>query len=255
MNIYVTGILWVVGAAVVGGVIGYLVRRFGWDEGRRDNNDAAGQVFTIIGGLHAVLVAFVLISLFDAVNTAREDSYKEANGVIAAAWAAESLPGDVKDKVRQLAQAYVTTVEKQEWPRLADGGKVPGTGWSQLDQMRQVVAAVEVDGQDGWLVDRKQQATTQLWEVFQARQTRLENAGHRNVGGVVWFALILGSLISVLLPNLFGGTRLAAHIVIVSTLAGTVTLLLFAIYQLQNPFSGGARVPADAFSSALQRLS
>ncbi|GAA4529570.1 bestrophin-like domain [Amycolatopsis samaneae] len=255
MNMYVTGILWVAGAAVVGGVIGYLVRRFGWDEGRRDNNDAAGQVFTIVGGLQAVVAAFVLISLFDGVNVAREESYKEANGVVAAAWAAESLPGEVKDKLHQLARAYLTTVEKQEWPRLADGGKVPDTGWSQLDQMRQTVAEVQVDGQDGWLVDRKQQASSQLWEVFQTRQSRLEDIGHHSVGDVVWFALILGGLLALLLPNLFGGTRLVAHVLIVSTVAGTVALVLFTIYQLQNPFSGGAKVSSEAFTAALERLS
>jgi hypothetical protein len=71
----------------------------------------------------------------------------------------------------------------------------------------------------------------------------------------VWFALILGSFISVLLPNLFGGTRLGAHIIIVSTLAGTMALLLFAIFQLQDPFSGGAKIGPDAFTSALARLS
>ena len=66
MNIFVAGSLWVAGAACVGGLIAYLVRRLGRDdEGRPGNNDAAGQVFTIVGGLHAVLVAFVLISLFD----------------------------------------------------------------------------------------------------------------------------------------------------------------------------------------------
>ena len=32
-------------------------------------------------------------------------------------------------------------------------------------------------------------------------------------------------------------------------------LLLFAIHQLQNPFSGGVLIPSDAFSSALDRLS
>src|SRR6266480_369799 len=70
MNIFVAGSLWVAGAVSVAGVVAYLVRRFGWDEGRADNNDAAGQVFTIVGGLHAVLIAFVLISLFDSVSAA-----------------------------------------------------------------------------------------------------------------------------------------------------------------------------------------
>jgi hypothetical protein len=252
MNIFLAGSLWVVGAALVGAVIGYLVRRFGWDEGRADNNDAAGQVFTIVGGLHAVLVAFVLISLFDSVAGATQDAQTEADSLVAATWAADALPADTADRVRQLAVAYSQTVELREWPRLADGGEIPATGWTQLDQMRRAVAAADVDGD--WQIDRKTEASNQLWAVYQSRTERLNNAGG-GVGSVVWFALILGSIITaILLPNLFGGTRLAAHIIIVSTLAGTITLLLFAIYQLQNPFSGGASIPSEAFTSALERL-
>jgi hypothetical protein len=41
---------------------------------------------------------------------------------------------------------------------------------------------------------------------------------------------------------------------VVSTLTATLTLLLFAIYQLQNPFTGGAAVGPGAFQSALERL-
>jgi len=251
MNIYVAGILWVGGAAAVGAVIGYLVRRFGWDEGRADNNDAAGQVFTIVGGLHAVLVAFVLISLFDSVNAAGDGAQAEADSLVAATWAADSLPAGTRDKVHQLATAYATTVARQEWPRLADGGEILTTGWAQLDELRRTVAAATVDGD--WQLAQKTEASNQLWAVYQARQRRFDSGG--GVGGVVWFALILGGVItSILLPNLFGGTRPGAHIIIVSTLAGTITLLLFAIYQLQNPFSGGAMIPADAFTSALERL-
>ncbi|QRP44672.1 DUF4239 domain-containing protein [Amycolatopsis sp. FDAARGOS 1241] len=252
MNVYLTGIFWVVGAAVVAAVIGYLVRRFGWDEGRRDNNDAAGQVFTIVGGLHAVLVAFVLISLFDTVGTARDGSYTEADSLVAMTWAAEALPGDTGPRVQQLAQAYANTVQHQEWPRLADDGEVPQTGWTQLDQLRKTIAAAPA-GND-WQNDRKTEAANDLWQVYQARQARLTAAATSGVGSVVWFALILGSVICVLLPNLFGGTRMAAHLVIVSTLAGTIALLVYAIYQLQNSFAGGASIQPDAFTSALSRL-
>ncbi|MEV5720947.1 hypothetical protein AB0L41_44385 [Amycolatopsis mediterranei] len=254
MNLFVAGSLWVAGAACVGGLIAYLVRRFGRDdEGRPGNNDAAGQVFTIVGGLHAVLVAFVLISLYDSVSTVSQTAQSEADSLVAATWAADALPEATKDRVHQLAAAYARTVEEQEWPRLADGGEIPATGATQLDQMRQAVAEAPAD--DDWLLDRKTEASNQLWSVYQARQQRLAHSGAGGVGAVVWFALILGSLITaILLPNLFGGTRLAAHIVIVSTLAGTITLLLFAIYQLQNPFSGGVSVPPEAFTSALARL-
>jgi hypothetical protein len=252
MSIYLTGILWVVGAAAIGALIGYLVRRFGGAEGREENNGAAGQAFTVVGGLHAVLVAFVLISQFDLVSSARDSSATEANSLVAATWAADSLPDPVKTQMHQLSQAYADTVSNKEWPKMRDGLEVPNTGWAQLDQMRKLVAQAQTE--DDWQADQKTEAANQLGQVYQARQARLTAATSGAVEGVVWFALILGTLISVALVNLFGGTQLRAHIIIVSIMAGTITLLLFAIYQLQNPYGGGAQLDPDAFTSARARL-
>lgn len=255
MSVYLTGAIWVVAAVIGGALIAYLVRRYGLDEGRMDNNDAAGQAFTIVGGLHAVVVAFVLISLFDAASSAREGSYQETQALVGVAWAAQSLPEPAKSDVPALARDYADTVVRVEWPRLRDGGVVPDQGWRRLDQIRQALDNTEVPGDDDWLTGEKTEAADQLMNIYERRQARLNAVRDNNVGLVVWFVLIVGSLIFVLLPNLFGGTKQITHIIIVSTLAATTTLLLFAIYQLQNPFAGGAKVGPDAFSQAISRLS
>jgi hypothetical protein len=59
---------------------------------------------------------------------------------------------------------------------------------------------------------------------------------------------------SVALMFMFGGPGMYSYAFIVSMLSGAIGLLLFAIYQLQNPFGGGAGVGPDAFLSALSRL-
>lgn len=166
MNVYLAGSLWVVGAVVLGAVIAYLVRRYGLDEGRPDNNDAAGQAFTIVGGLHAAVVAFVLISLFDAASTVRDGSYKEAQSVVAASWAADALPEPARTEVRRLAAEYADTVVTREWPRMRDGGPVPEEGWVALDRMRAAVDKTEVAGDDDWLTNRKTEVADALMDVF-----------------------------------------------------------------------------------------
>ncbi|MBB2935367.1 amino acid transporter [Amycolatopsis bartoniae] len=254
MNVYVTGLLWVAGAMVVGALIAYLVRRYGLDEGRPDNNDAAGQAFTIVGGLHAVVVAFVLISLFDAEGTVRDGSYQETQALVSASWAAESLPEPAHSEVPRLAHEYAETVVAKEWPRLQDGRDPGPEGWTLLTRMRSALDATELPDDD-WLVNQKTDAASDLTDVYEQRQARLNAVRDNNVGTVLWFVLAIGSVIFVLLPNLFGGTKLATHVIIVSTLAATTTLLLYAIYQMQNPFAGGAKVGPDAFSQAVARLS
>jgi hypothetical protein len=252
MNIYLNGLIWVLSASVAAAVIGYLVRRLGQDEGRPSNNDAAGQVFTIVSGLQAVVLAFVLVTLFDTVTDAREGAYREAQSLVSVSWAVDSLPAPAGDEVRELGSQYLHTVIEREWPVMQEGGQVTGPGWGQLDRLRAAVSQAQADGefQEG----RKTEAATQLGQVYAERHERVTRAFDRGVVAVVWFVLILGSVVVVLLPNLFGGTRLFPHIVLVSTLAGALALLLFAIYQLQNPFSGGSRIGPEAFMWALERL-
>jgi hypothetical protein len=264
MDSYVSGLLWVLGAVAAGALIGYLIRYFGLNAGRsstddedddeahENNNGAVGQVFVIVSGLHAVLVAFVLITLFDAVDSTRDGSYREAQSLVAASWAADSLPEPVPTEVNRLSTAYARTVAQQEWPRMRGGGEVTGPGWEQLNQLR--VAIAQSAAEDDWQVDRKTEAANQLWQVYQERQNRLTVSNDRGVVAVVWLVLVIGTLATFILPNLFSGTRFVTHLVIVSTLAGVLMLLLFAIFQLQNPFSGGSRIEPDAFRWAIERL-
>jgi hypothetical protein len=252
MSLYVTGALWVVGTALLAGSLAYVVRRFGATEGVVENNEAAGQVFTLVGGLQAVLLAFVLISLFDGASAAEDGSYKEADSLVAAVWSAESLP-DKSHEVATMAKDYAREVITREWPKMHDGEEVSNAGWNTLQELRKTVAAAPTT--DDWTTDQKTEAADKLWDVYQARQDRLNAASDDGVNSVVWFALVVGAIMAVALPVLFGGPKPATHIFIVSILAGTMAMLLFATQQLQNPYGGGAQVGPDAFESAVERLS
>jgi hypothetical protein len=250
MSMYVIGLSWVVGVAVIAGGLAYLVRRIGVTEGVVENNEAAGQVFTLVGGLQAVLLAFVLISLFDGVSAADDGSYREADSLVAAVWSADALPSG--DAAATQARTYAREVITKEWPRMTEGLSVDDAGWATLEKLRRTLASSTAT--DEWTVSRKTDAVDQLWQVYQARQDRLNTASSGGVNSVVWFALVVGAIMAVALPLLFGGPKPATHIFIVSILAATMTLLLFATQQLQNPYGGGAQVGPAAFESALDRL-
>ncbi|RSM59663.1 DUF4239 domain-containing protein [Kibdelosporangium aridum] len=255
MSIYLSGAFWIIGAGVVAASVAALVHRIPATVGLSGNNEVAGQVFTIVAGLHAVLLAFVLISLFDGVSAAQDDSQREANNLVAVSWSAEALQEPVSTKVRQITMDYSNTVVSQEWPQMSDRGTVDSTaGWQQLEQLRDTIAKAPTAADDPWQESRKAAATDQLWEVYQARQARLDAAASGGVSTVVWFALLIGSVMVMGLIYLHGGPKVLSHALISGTLAAAITLLLFAIYQLQNPFSGGAAVGPEAFTAVLDRL-
>jgi len=253
MSVFIVGFSCVAGAALLMAVVTYFLRKSKSPdvvEGA-ENNTVAGQIFGIVGGLHAVVLAFILIGLLDNAGAATGGSYREADGLVAVDWAAKALPAPANGRIHELAHSYAVTVSQKEWPRMADGGKVDNLGWTQLEQLSTTITSVNVS--EDWQKSRQQEATDKLWSVYEARQERL-NAMNGGVSPVIWFALAVGTLLTVGLPLLFGGTKLRTHIIVISTLTATLTLLLFAVYQLQNPFTGGAAVGPDAFQSVLERL-
>jgi hypothetical protein len=251
MNVYVGGAIWVIGVAAIAAVATILFHRIRLADAR-SGNDAIGTVFGLVGGLHAVVMAFVLISLFDGVSTVRDGARSEANGLVAVYWASDSLPDPAKGQIQELSRTYARAVIDQEWPSLRDGTTVTGSGWSLLDRIRAAIDAAPAESD--WQNERKSEAASQLWSVYEARQERLNAAGDSGVSTVVWLALIVGSMLSISLPYLFDGPKVIAHAIIMFSLAGTIALMLFAIYQLQNPFSGGAQVGPDAFNSVIERF-
>jgi hypothetical protein len=253
VSLYSAGVATVASVAALAAGVAFLLRRLALRAGRAEacveRNEPLGQVFTIVGGLHAVVLAFVLITLFDGASAAADDAAREANALVAVDWAAAALPEPTRSAIHELTTQYMDTVIEREWPRLRAGQPVDGTGRMQLDELRQAID--RADTSNAWQHERRLAAANRLWEAYQARQRRLDASGG-GVGLVVWFALVTGSLLAMALPFLFGGTELATHVVMVAVLAATISLLMFAIYQMQNPFSGGASIEPDAFQSARQ---
>ncbi|MEU4195346.1 hypothetical protein AB0E69_25830 [Kribbella sp. NPDC026611] len=252
MSLFFEGLLWVGVVMIVTAVVAVILRKWRQREGREANNEVAGQVFTVVGGVNVVIAAFVLISLFDGMDTAGKTTYDEANALVAVQWAGDSLAPPDKARIHQLSRAYATEVSEREWPAMRDGRDVGDQGWSLLASLQKTVEQAKTTSQRQ--EDRRSEAANQVWNVYQARQNRLNSSGS-GVSGVVWFAILIGSVMSVALMFMFGGPGLYSYAFIVSMLAGAIALLLFAIYQLQNPFSGGANIGPDAFLSALARLS
>jgi hypothetical protein len=251
MNVYLIGLLWVFGAVAIATLLMIVIRRFISAERRDAGDEATGRVFTVVAGLNAVLVAFVLISLFDAVGAARAGAHQEANSLVAAYWGADLLPEPARAEIQKRCRSYATTVVNTDWPQMRDNKPVDETGKVQLEQIHQAITSVTPTS---FAEEERQVAVeAELSAVYKARQLRLEAAEYR-ISSILWLTLIVGAVLSVGLTCLFGGSKLSTHIIVAATLAGTLTILLFAIYQLQNPFSGGVKVGPEALDSALRQF-
>jgi hypothetical protein len=235
-----------------------LVQRLVSAESRQRHNDVAGFIYAALGVIYAVLVALVVIAVWEEYQAASETVEQEANAVAEIFWLAHRLPEPEGTHIEELARSYAHEVVDNEWP-LMEQGQAPlmlqeqGTpaGWTLIDDIRATLQEVEPRTQaDAQLYA---EGLDQVQRLADARRMRLV-AAEEGVPGVLWAVLIFGGVAVIGFTYLFGLENTWAHRLMVVTLAAVIGLVLFTIGALEHPFSGGARIGTGAFDLILERF-
>jgi hypothetical protein len=115
-----------VGAAIASAVLGlYLVRRVVPPEGLVESNDVAGNYLQTLGTIYAVLLAFVVIVVWQQFNDARSAVEREANEVLDLFRTASGFSEPARGESGP-ASAYVSAVLQREWATARDRRGVRG---------------------------------------------------------------------------------------------------------------------------------
>jgi hypothetical protein len=235
-----------------------LVQRLVPAESRQPHNDVAGFIYAALGVIYAVLIALVVIAVWEEYRAASETVEQEANAVAEIFWLAHRLPEPEGSHIQELARSYAQDVIDEEWP-LMEQGEAPlmtqtqGTpaGWTLIDEIR----ANLQEFQPHTPADEQLYAEglDQVQRLADARRMRLV-AAEEGIPGVLWAVLIFGGVAAIGFTYLFGLENTWAHRLMVFTLATVIGLVLFTIGALEHPFSGGARVGTGAFELILERF-
>ena len=117
----------VYGVLVFGGVcllslIGFeLVHRLVPAVSRQRHNEVAGFIYAALGVIYAVLLALVVITVWEEYQSASETVEQEANSVAEIFWLGYELPEPEGTHLQQLAYSYAEEVVHKEWHLMAQG--------------------------------------------------------------------------------------------------------------------------------------
>ena len=254
----VYGVL-VVGGACLAAVVGLvLVQRLVPATIRKEHNDVAGFIYAALGVIFAVLLALVVIAVWEEFGRARVTVESEANALAEIFWLAHRLPEPQGRHLQELSRSYAEEVVDEEWPLMAQG-QTPlmedtpeaTPGWVIIDEIRATLQEVEprtVAEQELYA-----EGLDQVQRLADARRTRLV-AAEEGLPAVLWVVLVVGGIVVVGFAYLFGMENTGAHALMVVALAGVIALVLFTIAAMEHPFSGGARVGPEAFELVLNRF-
>jgi hypothetical protein len=135
----VFGVLVVIGAclAAVAGL--EVVHRLVPSEKRQQYNDVAGFLYAVVGVVYAVLLALLVMAVWEQYQRAREAVESEANAVADIAWIAHQLPETERYQLQELARSYAQEVVDAEWPlmeRGIEGERGTPEGWDLIDDIK-----------------------------------------------------------------------------------------------------------------------
>jgi len=235
-----------------------LVQRLVPATSRQPHNDVAGFIYAALGVIYAVLLALVVIAVWEEYDAASETVEQEANALAEIYWLGYRLPESEGAHIQELAQSYAEEVIHKEWP-LMEQGEAPlmtqmeetPTGWTLIDDIR--ASLQEVEPQTPADEQLYAEGLDQVQRLADARRMRLV-AAEEGIPAVLWSVLIFGGIAAVGFTYLFGLENTWAHRLMVVTLAAVIGLVLFTIGAMEHPFSGGARIGTDAFDLVLERF-
>lgn len=237
------GILVVVAAALVSVIGVVLVRRVVPLPALESLTEVAGAMYAVVGGVYAVLLAFVVVVVWERHTTAETRAEQEANAVGDLFRAAQAFPEAARDSLNRALDRYAGAVIEDEWDSMARGRPSAAAAQAYAELWRSYIR-LEPRGQREalWYGTSVQQ----LDELGDARRLRLLSSRTR-VPGVMWGVLLVGGAIMIAFGFLFGTKTVAAQALMVAVVSITVALVLLLIWVLQHPFSGVARLDPVAF--------
>src|SRR5918998_6303082 len=144
------------GVLVIGGIcllsLGglELVQRLVPTASRRPHNDVAGFIYAALGVIYAVLLALVVIAVWEDFGSARETVENEANATAEIFWLAHRLPEPEGVRLQELSRSYAEEVVEREWPLMREGqaplmeqGQATPNGWVIIDDIRATLQGFE----------------------------------------------------------------------------------------------------------------
>jgi hypothetical protein len=214
------------------------------------NNEVAGFKFAVIGVFYAVLLAFVVVAVWEEFRQTEAAVRDEAKAAVDLHRVSLSLPAETGGTIREQLIAYAGDVREHEWATMAYGEPSDIVIKDLLALTKAVFSVKPANAQEEALY---QEALRLLARLTDNRNERLDSAD-ASVPAILWFVLIVGALITLGYPAFFGSTNVGAQILMTLSLAVLVAIALLLGLAFDYPFTGEVHVSSFPIEQALREM-
>jgi len=219
-------------------------------EKRQVHNDLIGWQLNIIGTTYAVILGFMLYTVWTDFGAANLNVDLEASALRNVYRLAEGLPEQQRVELQLQSRAYAQAVIDHDWPKMASGQtpeeshNINQSMWKTLMSVK-AASPAEIVAED--------HAISELSSLTEHRRTRLIQSRYR-LPTIFWGVLLIGGWVTITSASLFGSGNARLHAIQVFAFTLLITLVLLAIADVNLPFRGWVHVDNYAFVRAQENM-
>jgi len=213
-------------------------------------NEAVGYQSAVVGVVFAIIVGFLVITLWDQYTSAGEVVQAETSDLRDLVQFSQAFGPAAHARVQDQAAVYAESVATSEWPAMARGGSSPAT---QQDFNRLVDTVQRLRVRSLSEQEFLGSMLTQINDIGEERQERLDLAG-QNIPGVLWLVVVLSSAGTLAFSLLLGIRSAWLHYFMVGAVAVLIGASLVLALELEYPFSGSVAVHSEPYQQVAHDL-
>jgi uncharacterized protein DUF4239 len=239
----------IISATCAAAVVGLVVfRALAPREALEHASNEIGNYLQTIGGIYAVLLAFIVVIVWNQFNEARGLIEREASALVDLHRTASGLPAGTRTEIQDGLREYVDAVLTDEWRAMHTGNE------AVIEHVGHRLDAVWLAMHRCRPTDACQQTVygevlSHFNELADLRTSRLSAARARVPTSMrillyTGAVLVTGSIYLVYIPELW------LHALITASLAGAIAHILYLIVDLDDAFEGDSQISRAAFERA-----
>jgi len=219
---------------------------------REGHNEVLVGIFLNAGVLFAVLLAFMVIAVWESYETAKSTVATEAATLVTLYRTTYGLPPETGDKLRSMARDYAKAVVEDEWPTQAAAREGSSVARKAIGSMFRAFGdstiSIDVKKANPFICQAFMTAVT---EVTAARNQRNIQA-HESLPWVMWLAAIGGAFIVISMSCYLYMEAQRPHVLMAAAMAALIGTLLFTCQIMNHPFRGPLAIHPEPFETTLR---
>lgn len=212
------------------------------------SSDAVGNYLQTVGGIYAVLLAFIVYVVWGQFNDARTYVDREATALVDLHRIASGLPSATRVEIQRELRGYVEAVIAEEWRAMAKGDEhtMERIG-ERLERVWVAIHSCEPCSECQHAIFGE--VLSRFNDLSDVRTSRLSSSRAR-IPIAMKILLYAGAFIMVGSMWLLSFDKLWLHVLVTAALAGAISHVLYLIKDLDDAFSGDWQVAKSPFERA-----